>query len=34
MNLWDKMRTAGANVRHVTEALLYYRRHKENYNKY
>lgn len=34
LNLWDKMRNAGAVVRHVNEALLYYRRHKENFNKY
>lgn len=34
LNLWDKMRTAGATVRHINEALLYYRRHRENFNKY
>jgi glycosyltransferase involved in cell wall biosynthesis len=34
LNLWHKMRNAGANVRHITEALLYYRRHKENFIKY
>ena len=33
LNLWDKMRTAGATVRHINEALLYYRRHRENFNK-
>jgi glycosyltransferase involved in cell wall biosynthesis len=34
LNLWDKMRNAGAVVRHIDEGLLYYRRHKENFNKY
>ena len=34
LNLWDKMRSAGATVRHINEALLYYRRHRENFNKY
>jgi glycosyltransferase involved in cell wall biosynthesis len=34
LNLWDKMRSAGAKVRHINESLLYYRRHKENFNKY
>jgi glycosyltransferase involved in cell wall biosynthesis len=34
MNLWDKMIAAGAKVHHFRQAFLYYRRHKENYNKY
>jgi len=34
MNLWNKMINAGAKVKHVSESLLYYRRHKENFNKY
>ena len=34
MNLWNKMLNAGAKVKHVNQALLYYRRHKENFNKY
>ena len=33
-NLWDKLRNAGATVSHVGQGLLYYRRHKENFNKY
>jgi glycosyltransferase involved in cell wall biosynthesis len=34
LNIWDKMINAGAKVEHITSALLYYRRHKENFNKY
>lgn len=34
MNLFDKMLKAGASIEHVKEGLLYYRRHKENFNKY
>jgi len=34
LNLWDKMRNAGATVHHVQQALLYYRRHENNFNKY
>lgn len=34
LNLWDKMTRAGAKVAHLEQALLYYRRHKENFNKY
>ena len=34
LNLWDKLRNAGATVSHVGQGLLYYRRHKENFNKY
>lgn len=34
MNLWDKFMKAGHKAIHVPQALLYYRRHKENFNKY
>jgi glycosyltransferase involved in cell wall biosynthesis len=34
LNLWDKMQKSGAKVHHISESLLYYRRHKENFNKY
>lgn len=34
LNLWDKMIKDGAVVKHLSQALLYYRRHKENFNKY
>lgn len=34
LNLWEKMRNAGGKVEHVSASLLYYRRHKENFNKY
>jgi glycosyltransferase involved in cell wall biosynthesis len=34
LNLWDKMTKFGAKVAYVNEGLLYYRRHKENFNKY
>lgn len=34
LNLWEKLKGGGARVAHVKEALLYYRRHKENFNKY
>ena len=33
-NLWDKFMRNGHNYIHVEQALLYYRRHKENFNKY
>jgi glycosyltransferase involved in cell wall biosynthesis len=33
-NLWSKLVKIGANVVYVPEAFLYYRRHKENFNKY
>lgn len=33
-NLWMKMRSAGATVTHIEQALLYYRRHRENLLKY
>jgi hypothetical protein len=32
--LWDKMVKAGATVKYVQGEFLYYRRHKENFNKY
>lgn len=32
--LWNNMIKEGATVSHVEEGLLYYRRHKENFNKY
>ena len=34
LNLWDKMIKEGAVVKHFAQGLLYYRRHKENFNKY
>lgn len=34
LNLYDKLLKAGARIEHTSEGLLYYRRHKENYNKY
>lgn len=33
-SLWNKMIDVGANVHHISESLLYYRHHRENYNKY
>jgi len=33
-NLWDKMQEAGATVSTISEGLLYYRRHRENFLKY
>lgn len=33
-NLYDKLLRAGATIEHTREGLLYYRRHKENFNKY
>jgi glycosyltransferase involved in cell wall biosynthesis len=33
MVLWNRMKKAGATVSHIEEALLYYRRHKENFIK-
>lgn len=33
-NLWDKLNKAGATISHIPQGLLYYRRHKENFNKY
>ncbi len=34
LNLWDKMNKEGAAIKHFPQGLLYYRRHKENFNKY
>ena len=34
LNLWEKLRKGGAQVAHINQGLLYYRRHKENFNKY
>lgn len=33
-NLWNRMRENGATVAHIDQALLYYRRHYENFLKY
>jgi len=34
LNLWTKFLNRGVEIEYVSEALLYYRRHKENFNKY
>ena len=34
LNLWTKFLNRGVEIEYVNEALLYYRRHKENFNKY
>lgn len=34
MELWDRMNKEGATVGYINEGLLYYRRHRENFNKY
>ena len=34
LNLWNKMKYAGARISHINQGLLYYRRHRENFNKY
>lgn len=34
LSLWNGMIEKGASVHYLQEGLLYYRRHKENYNKY
>lgn len=34
LSLWDKMVKAGAKVSYVNQALLYYRHHRNNFNKY
>ena len=34
LNLWDKFKKAGHHSIHIDSPLLYYRRHKENFNKY
>lgn len=33
-NLWGKLVKIGANVEYVPEAFLFYRRHRQNFNKY
>ena len=33
-SLWNKMTAAGAKVSYINEALLYYRHHRENNNRY
>ena len=32
--LWDKMLKAGASVQYINQELLFYRRHRQNFNKY
>jgi len=34
MVLWEKMNRKGATISYINEGLLFYRRHKENFNKY
>lgn len=34
LSLWNKMINADAKVWHLKEALLYYRHHRENFNRY
>ena len=34
LNLWNKMKYAGATISHINQGLLYYRRHAHNFNKY
>lgn len=34
MELWDRMNKEGATIGYVDQGLLYYRRHRENFNKY
>lgn len=34
LSLWNKMIQANARVTHVKQGLLYYRHHRENFNKY
>lgn len=34
LKLWDKMMEVGAKVSHVPQAFLYYRHHRNNFNKY
>lgn len=34
LNLWNKMLAEGAIVEHLSQPILYYRRHRENFNKY
>jgi glycosyltransferase involved in cell wall biosynthesis len=32
--LFDKVKESGASISHISEGLLFYRTHKENFNKY
>lgn len=34
LSLWNKMKDAGAKIAHIKQPLLYYRHHRNNYNKY
>lgn len=34
LSLWEKMIKSGASVAHIEQGLLYYRHHRENFNKY
>lgn len=34
LSLWNKMQNSGASVVHIDQGLLYYRHHRENFNKY
>jgi glycosyltransferase involved in cell wall biosynthesis len=34
LSLWDKMVKANAKIAYINDAFLYYRHHRENYNKY
>lgn len=34
LSLWNKMIQANAKVTHIKQGLLYYRHHRENFNKY
>jgi hypothetical protein len=31
-NLFKRLKQSGANITHIEEGLLFYRRHKENFN--
>ena len=34
LELWERMNNEGATIGYVDQGLLYYRRHRENFNKY
>lgn len=34
LSLWNRMINSGASVHHIEHSLLYYRHHRENFNKY
>ena len=34
LSLWNKMISVGAKIEHIKHPLLYYRHHRENYNRY